>query len=255
MDNDARATVLRLPLVFMLLTVATQVCAGPAEPPPAADIPEPEASPPSSIPSSLTGSTNEGWASRKLTYQPFSAQAGGGYDVVTGSAGQYIHGGGAAAIGVTWFPSPALPLGLRLDGSYDWFTPGRQLLGLGGVDYTQGERNVYGGDLDLQVDFARLSSKQKAYLLGGFGEYRIATSLQKLSAAPRVCGKHFCGTYPTVLAAENDTSAWDESWNAGVGWAMALNAHTSLFVEARYQRIFSHGSSTQFVPVRVGLRF
>jgi hypothetical protein len=36
---------------------------------------------------------------------------------------------------------------------------------------------------------------------------------------------------------------------------MALDAHTSMFVEARYQRIFTRGSSTQFFPVRVGLRF
>jgi hypothetical protein len=36
---------------------------------------------------------------------------------------------------------------------------------------------------------------------------------------------------------------------------MALDAHTSMFVEARYQHIFTRGSDTQFIPVRVGLRF
>jgi hypothetical protein len=123
------------------------------------------------------------------------------------------------------------------------------------VGYNKGERNVYGGDLDLQLDFGRLSPRQKAYLLAGYGEYRVGTSLQKLSDAPRVCGNHFCGTFPTLLASESDTSAWEPSWNAGIGWAMALNARTSMFVEARYQRIFTRGSSTQFFPVRVGLRF
>ena len=174
---------------------------------------------------------------------------------MTGPARDYLRGRADAAVGVTWFPSPALPLGLRLDGSYGWFTPGRQALQSGGVSYNEGERDVYGGDLDLQLDFAHLSSRQKVYLLTGVGEYRVTTSLQKLSNAPIVCGKHFCGRFPSVLATESDTSPWDESWNAGVGWAMALDAHTSMFVEARYQHIFTRGSDTQFIPVRVGLRF
>ncbi len=216
--------------------------------------PSPDQTSPPAVPSSYDFA-RAAWASRRLTYQPLSVQAGGGYGIVTGPAADDIHGGANAAVGVSWFPSSALPLALRLDGSYGWFTPGKRLLGSGGVDYTGGERNVYGGDLDLQLDFAHLPSRQKVYLLGGFGWYRVATSLEKLSAAPRVCGRHFCGTYPTVLAMENDTSPWDKSWNAGVGWAMALNAHTSLFVEARFQRIFTRGSNTQFVPIRLGLRF
>ncbi len=271
MQYPVIAEVLRTSLIFLLLTMPAAVFAGPqhaATGLPAsggaavADSPEAtpaESSPDPSAPASPAPAAdrfvNRAWASRELTYRPFSAQAGGGYDFVTGSAGEYIRDGADATAGVTWFPSPVLPLGLRLDGSYDWFKPGRKLLGLGGVGYNQGERKTYGADLDLQWDFARRSSRQRTYLLGGFGEYRVATSLQKLSAAPRVCGTNFCGSFPTVLAAESDTSAWEPSWNAGVGWMMALDAHTSLFVEARYRRIFTRGSSTQFVPVRIGLRF
>ena len=242
--------VLRTPLI-VLLTLATRVIAGSSQEP---DTGVAESTAVGAEPTA-THPMHDAWASRALTYQRFSAEAGGGYDFVTGSANDYIRGGADATVGVSWFPSRALPVGLRLDGSYEWFTPGRQLLGLGGVNYTQGERKVYGGDLDLQLDIAGASSRQKAYLLGGFGEYRMATSLQQLSAAPLVCGNNFCGRYPTVLATENDTSAWAASWNAGVGWAMALDAHTSLFIEARYRRIFTRGSNTQFVPVRIGLRF
>ena len=238
-------------LLIVLLTLGTPAYAGSSQ--------EPETglteSTASGAAPTATDPTHDAWASRALTYQRFSAGAGGGYDFVTGSARDYIHGGADATVGVSWFPSPALPVGVRLDGSYNWFAAGSQLLRSGGVDYTQGERRVYGGDLDLQSDFARVSSRQKAYLLAGIGEYRLATSLQKLSAAPLVCGNNFCGRYPTVLAAESDTSAWAASWNAGVGWAIALDAHTALFIEARYQRIFAGGSNTQFIPVRVGLRF
>jgi hypothetical protein len=239
-----------------LLFATLAVCA-----PVFADAPEvaPESSPESTAPASSSSPAyrfaHDAWASRKLAYLPWSVQAGGGYNLVTGSTGDYMHGRADAAVGVTWFPSPALPLGLRLDGSYGWFTPGRQVLQSGGVGYNEGERDVYGGDLDLQLDFAHLSSRQKVYLLAGVGEYQVRTSLQKLSNAPLVCGKNFCGRFPSVLATESDTSACDESWNAGVGWAMALDAHTSMFVEARYQHIFTRGSDTQFIPVRVGLRF
>jgi hypothetical protein len=223
----------------------------------AGSLPEPDAGVASTDvrASAAANAPHDAWASRELTYQSFSAGAGGGYSFVTGPAGDYIGGGADAAVGISWFPSPALPLGLRLDGSYYWFAPGRQLLGSGGLDYTQGERRAYGGDLDLQLDVARMSSRQKAYLMAGIGEFRLATNLQKLSAAPLVCGNNFCGRYPTVLATESDTSPWAASWNAGVGWAMALDAHTSLFIEVRYQRIFASGSNTQFVPVRAGLRF
>lgn len=268
-----RAEFLRTSLAFVLLAASVPVFAGspPATGaaltetttagPAAADSsdtpPEPSSEPtaPASPPPTGKRFAHDAWAARELTYRPWSVQAGGGGNIVTGSTEDYVHGGADAAAGVTWFPNSALPLGLRLDGSYGWFTPGRQLLALGGVGYNKGERNVYGGDLDLQLDFGRPSPRQKAYLLAGYGEYRVGTSLQKMSDAPRVCGNHFCGTFPTLLASESDTSAWEPSWNAGIGWAMALDAHTSMFVEARCQRIFTRGSSMQFFPVRVGLRF
>ena len=222
----------------------------------AAEVP-PESSPETSAPvsSSPTDSFTHAWLPGALPYRPWSVQAGGGYNLVTGSAGNYIHGRADAAVGITWFPSPTLPIALRLDGSYGWFSPGTQLLQPGGVGYNDGERDVYGGDLDLQFDFAHPSFRQKVYLLAGVGEYRVKTSLQKLSNAPYVCGTRFCGRSPDVLATESDTSAWDDSWNAGVGWTLALDVHTWVFIEARYERIFTRGSDTQFIPIRVGLRF
>lgn len=234
-------------LLIAILTVSAPVFANPPEVPPEST---PESTAPATSSSSAYRFAHDGWTA----YLPWSVQAGGGYSLVTGSTGDYMHGRANAAVGVTWFPSPTLPLGVRLDGSYAWFTAGTQLLQSGGVGYNEGERDVYGGDLDLQLDF-HLSSRQKAYLLAGVGEYRIWTSLQELSNPPAVCGKRFCGRFPVVLAMESDISAWEESWNVGVGWAMALDAHTSLFIEARYQHIFTHGNDTQFIPIRVGLRF
>ncbi len=234
--------------MFAMLAVSASSFGGPAEV-------APESTPESTAPSSSSPaypSPHDAWA---LAYLPWSVQAGGGYNFVPGSTADYMHGRASAALGVAWFPRPGLPLGLRFDGSYGWFTPGRQLLQSGGVGYNHGERDVYGGDLDLQLDFINRSSRQKLYLLAGVGEYRIGTSLQELSNAPVVCGTRFCGRSPIVLATESDTSPWDLSLNAGIGWAMGLDAHTSVFVEARYEHIFSRGTDTQFIPLRVGLRF
>lgn len=236
-------------LLFAVLAVSASAFADPPEVPAG---PSSESTPPDSAASRLV---QDARGSRQLAYLPWSVQAGGGYNLVAGSTGDTMHGRAGAAVGVTWFPTPALPLGLRLDGSYNWFTPGKQLLQLNGVGYNDGERDVFGGDLDLQLDFSRLSSRHKVYLLAGVGEYRVRTSLQKLSNPPIVCGTRFCGQFPSVLATESDTSGWDVSWNVGVGFAMALDVRTTIFAEARYEHILSRGIDTPFIPIRVGLRF
>ncbi len=210
--------------------------------------------PPPSSPESGDSFTHA-WIPGALPFRRWSIQAAGGYNFVTGSAANYMHGRATAALGITWSPSPGLPLAVRLDGSYGWFSPGRELLQTGGVGYNAGERDVYGGDLDLQLDVAHPSWRQKVYLLAGVGEYRVKTNLQELSDAPDVCGTRFCGRSPIVLATESDTSAWDDSWNVGVGWTLALDQHTWVFIEGRYEHVFTHGSDTQFIPLRVGLRF
>jgi opacity protein-like surface antigen len=59
----------------------------------------------------------------------------------------------------------------------------------------------------------------------------------------------------------HNTTGWLNSWNAGVGFEFALQDPVRFFVEARYQRITKSSSSSssdkmsEFVPIRVGLRF
>ncbi len=233
----------------MLLACAAVFAETPEVPSASSQQQPPPASPP-------PGDTfTHAWIPGALPYRPWSVQASGGYNLVTGSAANFIHGRASAAFGITWSPSPNLPLALRLDGSYNWFTPGRELLQSGGVGYNAGERDVYGADLDLQLDVAHPSWRQKVYLLAGVGEYWIKTNLQELSNAPVICGTRFCGRSPIVLATESDTSAGDASWNVGVGWTLALDQHTWVFIEGRYEHLFTGGSDTQFIPLRVGLRF
>lgn len=192
--------------------------------------------------------------SRGLRYRPLSMQLGGGYSIAAGSTSDYLHDGANAGAALTWFPSAALPIGVRIEGNYTWLKPASQLLARNGVGYNKGQVDVYGGDVDLQFSLWHLPSRQMLYLVGGVGRYRIDTTLQKVSGV-RVCGTHFCGVFATLLAEEHDTSPWERSWNAGVGWEVALDSHTAFFVEARYRRILGDSNGMEFVPIWLGLRF
>jgi hypothetical protein len=71
----------------------------------------------------------------------------------------------------------------------------------------------------------------------------------------RVCGRNSCDVFETLLAEEHDTRPWESSWNAGLGWEIALDTHTAFFVEARYRHIHSCCGGMQLVPIWLGLRF
>ncbi len=193
-------------------------------------------------------------APRELHYRALSAQIGGGYTATAGSTGDYIHGGGNAGAAVTWFPSATLPLGIRAEGSYTWSTPAAGLLALNDVGYNRGEVNVYGGDIDLRLNLARLPVRWQLYLVGGVGWYRIDATLQKVSEE-RVCGVRYCSVFTRLLAEDHDTSSWEPSWNAGVGWEVAIDGRTAFFIEACYRRLLHYSNTVELVPVSLGLRF
>jgi opacity protein-like surface antigen len=195
----------------------------------------------------------------ELKYRPFEVHIDGGYTVTTGSTNQNLDGGGNAGLGFTWFPTSALPVGLRVDGSYNWLRVTNNYLNLQPGNFTEGDLNVYGGDADLQLDLAHRSARAKLYLFGGFGWYREQTDLRQVSILNgTVCGFYFCGPgyFPAVTAEQVTTSGWQRSWNAGLGFEVALAQRTAFFIEARYQHFLpNNNNSLQFVPIRLGLRF
>lgn len=192
----------------------------------------------------------------ELTYHPFAFHIDGGYTVAAGATGNVLRDGPNAGFGLTWFPTSALPVGIRIDGSYSRFDVRHSLLDAGG--YTHGHEDIYGGDADLQVDLAHRSTRNKLYVFGGAGWYRERTRLSQISyQAGYFCDFYDCGPgYGPVLTAEaRTTSPWRTAWNAGFGWETALAEHASFFLEARYMRIAPRSSQTQFVPIRLGFRF
>jgi opacity protein-like surface antigen len=192
-----------------------------------------------------------------VRYRPIEGQISGGYTSTVGTTDHELDDGSNVGFGLAWFPTSALPLGIRVDGSYSSFRARDALLAQFGPNFYRGWQNVYGGDVDLQFDLARSSERSKLYLLGGAGWYRERSTLREIVfETGTFCGYYHCetGTFP-FRATEHETTSWRSSWNAGLGWEMAYADGASFFIEARYRQIAPNSDKLQFVPITVGLRF
>ena len=191
-----------------------------------------------------------------LRYHPFAVHIDGGYTVTAGTTGQNLKDGPNFGLGLTWFPTSVLPVGIRVDASYSWFRAKDPLLNTG--NFTSGHQDFYGGDADLQLNLAHRSSAAQVYLFGGAGRYREQTVLRQVTyVSGIVCGYFYCepGYFPAITAEQRTTSGWHNAWNAGIGMEIAIADRASFFMEARYLRILPNNSQTKFVPITLGLRF
>ncbi|MDB6044609.1 MAG: hypothetical protein JWM63_3160 [Gammaproteobacteria bacterium] len=196
----------------------------------------------------------------EFKYHPLAVHFDGGYSVTAGEARHALDNGWNAGLGLTWFPSSALPLGLRIDANYNRFRESNQSLSLAsqatGTNVAFGYESLYGGDVDLQLDL-RMGPRVKEYFFGGVGRYREHTAFRQVSFERGVACFEYCyyGYFPIVSTAEQNTSGWLKSWNAGMGFEFALEDPASFFIEASYLRLSPSRSRTAFVPIRFGLRF
>jgi opacity protein-like surface antigen len=216
----------------------------------AAPSPSPPAAPPPRAPVQPVYMRQSWWESPELVYRPVHFAIEGGWTATAGSTGDNLDDGGNVGVGISFFPSRSLPVGLRIDGSWSRFDAGHAYFDPNGNYYPHSHENIYGGDADLQFNLAHPSSRYQFYLLGGAGWYREQYVLEQFATG---CGFYSCG--PVVAGEESSTTGWRSSWNAGIGSEFAMPGGTSFFVEARYQHIASHDSDMQFVPVRFGIRF
>jgi hypothetical protein len=193
----------------------------------------------------------------ELRYRPLQAQIEGGYTATVGNSDRQLDDGSTVGFGLTWYPTSALPLGVRVDGSYSSFRGRDAFLNQFGPNVYRGWDDVYGGDVDLQLDLAHSSSRSKLYLLGGAGWYRERATLREVVyATGTFCDFYRCdtGTFP-FRATGHQTTSWRSAWNAGLGWEMAYADGASFFVEARYRQIAPSDDRVQMVPITIGLRF
>ena len=159
---------------------------------------------------------------------PLAAQAqflvGGGLGLPMGDFGDAAKTGFHALAGVSFAP-PTMPVGFQVDGNFAQF---------GTETDNLNDRMMFAtGNVVYKFKVAE-ATRLRPYLIGGVGVYN-----QKATG----------DAAPTDAA-----SVTDFGINAGAGFNVSAGA-ASLFVEGRFHDIFTDGSSTQFVPLTVGLRF
>ena len=158
---------------------------------------------------------------------PIAFGVGGGVAKPVGSLGDVANTGyralGTLAIGV-----PLVPVGLRLDASYDRFGFQRSSSSVPGSE--TGSQSVFAGTVNGTLRLSPLPLITP-YAIAGLGPYHTSCS------GPATC-----------------ESATHVGYNAGVGVRFgAVLIHG--FAEVRYHYVSMPGGSVQYVPVTVGLFF
>jgi opacity protein-like surface antigen len=185
----------------------------------------------------------------------------GGYAATAGQTADYLQGGWTFGGGFTFRPQPASPLSLRTDLSFSRFNATNNLLNLGEqLNQTRiddGWGDIVNLDVDGVLDIP-LGPRAHGYLLAGIGgAYRRIDLTQTVGFGGYFCDPWYgycgIGIVPgDVLVHREETTRF--SWNAGGGIEFPLYNGQSWFIEARYTRMETP-QPTEFIPIRVGLRF
>jgi opacity protein-like surface antigen len=193
--------------------------------------------------------------------RPLQWHVDGGYAVTNGRTADFLDNGWTIGTGVQWRPVAGSPFSLRGDLHYSRFEATDQLLTLGEiVNQTRidnGHGDILGLDVDGVLDIP-LGRGVRAYVLAGVGvDYRRIDLTQTVVFGGYVCDGWwgFCGRgyFPgDVLVDRQDTTRF--AWNAGLGVEFPLYGGQSWFIEARFNRMQTP-QPTDFIPIRVGLRF
>jgi hypothetical protein len=187
-----------------------------------------------------------------VPYQPFHVSISGGVSITTGDAEQNFDDGGLVDLGLSVFPVESIPVGVRVDGTYSWYGARDGFLNANNAQI--GHQEVYGGDVDLQFNLGPQGARSQFYVFGGGGWYRERTTVHQLAGFDNGFCDFFCGGL-FITGTARETTPWRDSWNAGLGWELALNSYSKFFVEARYRQIGPNDSKESFVPIQAGVRF
>ena len=185
-------------------------------------------------------------------YHPFRFHIDGGGTLTQKSNSEDFADGWNAGFGFTWYPTSHLPLGLRVDGTYNQFSARTPLLAqvaaANGPGVYHGFQRMYGGDTDLELDLP-FSPYFHGYLLAGGGWYKQQTIFREGFG----CGGWDCGNFGYTVGRYD--SDWHFARNAGAGIEFAMGSGASFFIEGRYMRLDPNDAKSDFIPIRAGLRF
>jgi len=117
------------------------------------------------------------------------------------------------------------PVGIRIEGSYS------QTSEKSGV--AAHKTKIFGGAADVVYAFGQSASQVRPYVLVGGGFYNVKVSVSGTSASESKFG--FGG-------------------GAGVAFKVGTGG-TRIFAEGKYVSVSTTGSKTNFLPIRVGVRF
>jgi opacity protein-like surface antigen len=202
------------------------------------------------------------WYQRpEFKYHALRVQLEGGYTLTSGSTQDLLYDAGHVGLGLTWFPIPSLPVGLRVDGTYGRFDETHRAINAAaeatGLNIVFGHQDLYGGDADGEIDL-HMGPSAREYFVGGYSWYRTQTTFrQATNQEGEICGFGGCepAEFALISTAVRTTSPWLNGWNAGMGFEFALSDPGSFFIEARYMRIGTANDREMFVPITIGLRF
>jgi opacity protein-like surface antigen len=228
-------------------------------PPPPAQQQTPPPPPPAAQPQWVHSEST--YPGSGFKYHPFRFHIDGGATLAKMSNQDLVDNGWNAGVGLSWFPSAHLPLGIRVDGTYNEFDARPNLLNQATATYgtrvDEGTRRLWGGDVDLELDVP-LSPHVRAYLLAGGGWYKQEDTFRQVNFYPGYicdwwgCGPGYFGVSSPVA---RNTSDWHFAKNAGFGLEFAMGPKTSFFVEGRYMRLNPNDAKSDYLPIRAGLRF
>ena len=229
----------------------------PPPPPPQQSAPPPP--PPAAKPQWVHSESS--YPESAFQYHPFRFHIDGGGTIAQRANDKLLDNGWNVGLGLSWFPTKHLPLGIRVDGTYMEFDARQALLDQAaansGTRVDNGTRKMWGGDVDLELDLP-LSPYVRMYLLAGGGWYKTQDTFRQVNFYPGyICDWWGCGPgyYGIRSIVARNTTDWSFAKNAGLGFEFAMAPRTSFYVEARYMRLNPNDAHSDYLPIRVGYRF
>lgn len=151
---------------------------------------------------------------------PISFGLAAGSAIPTGALGD-VTNSGYNVTGILGIKPPIIPVGFRVDASYNGFGYKRSAAASGHAHVASATANVV-----LDASFPLLHP----YLIGGLGYYNIGAS--------------------------SSTSSNNVGFDLGGGVSLGIPlTGISVFAEARYNHVSTSGASTEFTPVVLGVMF
>jgi len=177
----------------------------------------------------------------------------GGASITQGDAAADFDNGFTFGGGVNILPQPGVPLGLRFEVNYARSDATSSFINANeaatGTPIDHGSMQTVMGFAD-GVLRTPINPYVHVYGLAGVG---LGYRRIELTQNGFFCDAFFCGPGGGHdIVASSDVTRF--AWNAGLGIDFALPGGQAWFVEARYEEIET-AKPTQFIPIRVGLRF